>query len=179
MIGKFNFTKASTSWNKGKLYIMFEASQQSKYAVREIMKELRRCDNEYTATIEIKKNKRTIDQNSLMWALLTIYGDEQGEPAEDIYVRMLAKYGVAEFLMALPEAEDSLKKVFREVKRVDSRTVNDKEMIVFKCYYGSSTYDTKQMGVVIDGIFDELAQIGVDASTSRDVAGLYEDWKGR
>ena len=45
--------------------------------------------------------------------------------------------------------------------------------------YGSSTYDTKQMGVVIDGIFDELAQIGVDVSTSRDVAGLYEDWKGR
>lgn len=183
MIGRFNFHDFKLVTDDGG-NIEFTASvlPESKCAVRQMVKEMRKEDKEFTSTITIKKNHRSLDQNALMWALLTIYADAQGggrrgsiEP-EDIYMQMLAKYGVAEFIMTLPEAKSALESAFRVVKQVDTRDYNGKEMAVFKCYYGSSKYDTKQMTDLIDGIFDELAQIGINVDTSRDVSGYYEDW---
>lgn len=169
--------------DNGECELLLSVPRESVYSARAITKELRSKESDYMATIERKKRKRSLDQNALMWALLTIFADAQGggrrgsvEP-EDIYMQMLSKYGVAEFIMTVPEAEQTLRNAFRVIKRVDTRDYNGKEMAVFKCYYGSSTYDTKQMTGLIDGIFDELAVIGIDASTSREVQKYYKDWK--
>lgn len=169
--------------DSGECELVLSVPKESVYAAKVITKELRNKDTEYMATIELKKRKRSLDQNALMWALLTIYAQAQGggrrgslQP-EDVYMQMLSKYGVAEFIMTVPEAEETLKNAFRVVKKVDSRTYNGKEMAVFKCYYGSSTYDTKQMSDLINGIFDELAQLGIDAETSKQVQAYYQDWR--
>lgn len=184
MIGRLffkNFRLAET--DSGEIELTLSALPKCKYAVKQMVRDMRAKDKEFSATIDIRKHARSLDQNALMWALLTIYAEAQGGgrrgsvTPEDIYYRMLSKYGVAEFVMTLPEAEDALKSAFRVVSKVDTRFYNGKQMAVFKCYYGSSTYDTKQMSVLIDGIFDELAEIGVDASTSHDVATYYEDWR--
>lgn len=184
MIGRLYFKDFRlVESDSGECELVLSVPKESKYAAKAIIKELRNKDGEYMATIELKKRKRSLDQNALMWALLTIYAEAQGggrrgsvQP-EDVYMQMLSRYGVAEFVMAVPEAEKTLKNAFRVVKKVDTRDYNGKEMAVFKCYYGSSKYDTKQMTGLIDGIFDELALIGIDASTSRDVQAYYKDWK--
>jgi hypothetical protein len=181
--GRFDFHNFKiTTDDGGNIEFSASVSPESKYAVREMVKEMRREDKDYTATISIKRNSRTLDQNALMWALLTIYADAQGGgrrgsvTPEDIYYRMLEKYGVAAFIMTLPDAKPQLELAFRVVKQVDTRDYNGKEMTIFKCYYGSSKYDTKQMADLIDGIFDELAVIGINVDTSHDVSGFYEDW---
>lgn len=184
MIGRLffkSFRLAET--DSGDIELTLSVLPECKYAIKQIAKDMRSKDSDFTATIDVKKSKRSLDQNSLMWALLTIYANAQGggrrgsvQP-EEIYMQMLSKYGIAEFIMTVPEAEEALKNAFRVVLRVDTRIYNGREMAVFKCYYGSSTYDTAQMSQLIDGIFDELSRIGIDASTSREVAGYYEDWR--
>lgn len=184
MIGILNFKDFRLiESDSGECELVLSVPKESTYAAKAITKSLRERGAEYTAKIELKKNKRSLDQNSLMWALLTIYAEAQGGgrrgsvKPEDIYMRMLSKYGVAEFIMTVPAAEETLKNVFKVISKVDTRDYNGKEMAVFKCYYGSSTYDTKQMSDLINGIFDELSIIGIDASTSRDVQAYHKDWK--
>ena len=183
MIGRLNFKEFKLlESDSGECELVLSIPKEHKYAAKSIAKDLRKEDAEYMVTFEKRKRKRSLDQNALMWALLTIYAQAQGggrrgslQP-EDVYMQMLSKYGVAEFIMTVPEAENTLKNAFRVIKKVDTRNYNAKEMAVFKCYYGSSTYDTKQMSDLINGIFDELAQLGIDAETNKQVQAYYQDW---
>lgn len=182
MIGRLNFDKARMSIDEnGKTELTLTVSNESKYNVKRILQTIRDSDKKPTAVFDFLKNKRTLNQNSLMWELLTIYADtlnggrKGGIMPEDLYIQMLAKYGVAEFIMTVPQAENTLKNAFRVVKKVDVRDYNGVEMAVFKCYYGSSKYDTKEMANLIDGIFDELAELGVNADVR--VVDYYEQWQ--
>ena len=184
MLGVLHFTDASMKTDEvGNVELSLKVSPDSKYNVKSILEILRREDCEFSATFSKRKRKRSLDQNALLWKLLTIYADalnggrKGGTEPEELYMKMLAKYGVAEFLMCVPEAESTLKETFRVVKKVDVREYNGVEMVIFKCYLGSSKYDTKQMTNLIDGVFDELAILGVDTETSIEVSEYYKEWR--
>lgn len=184
MLGVLHFSDvAMRSDEQGNIELVLSVAPESKYNVKAFIENVRRRKESFTGSFDVRKRKRTLDQNALMWKLLTIYADainggrRGGITPEDLYMRMLSKYGIAEFLMVLPEAETTLKNVFRVVQKVDTRDYNGVEMCVFKCYYGSSKYNTKAMSNLIEGIFDELAEIGIDAATSLDVSEYYKDWR--
>lgn len=186
MLGVLHFTDAEMLFDEdGNAELLLSVHSDSKYNVKPFLEAVRRNGKEFTATFDTRKRRRTLDQNALMWKLLTIYADalnggrKGGITPEDLYMRMLSKYGVAEFLMVLPEAENALKNAFRVVLKVDVRTYNGVQMNVYKCYFGSSKYDTKEMTDLIEGIFDELAQIGIDANTSIEVSEYYKEWRMR
>lgn len=183
---KFHFTGARLiTDDSGNMELSLSISPQSKYNVHQIAREIKGV--ECTATVTEKKKSRSLDQNNLMWALLTIYADAEnggrkgGTQPEDIYYRMLSKYGVAEFLVIPCDAVEGLKRAYKETVVIDDAVIerNGKRTPAkaVKCLIGSSQYDTKQMTQLIDGIFDELAVIGVDASTSREVSDYYTEWK--
>lgn len=182
MLGVLHFTDAKMRTDEdGNVELVLSVATESKYNVKGILDRLK--ENSFTATFNKRRKKRTLDQNALMWRLLTIYanalngGRSGGIAPEELYMRMVAKYGVAEFLMALPEAEGTLKETFRVVQKVDTRDYNGVEMCIFKCYFGSSKYDTKEMTNLIEGIFDELAEIGVNAETSVEISEYYKEWR--
>lgn len=184
MLGVLHFTDANMRTDeKGNIELVLSVSPDSKYNVKPFLERARSKVKDFTATFDWRKNKRTLDQNALMWKLLTIYADalnggRKGDiTPEDLYIKMLSKYGIAEFLMVLPQAENTLKDAFRVVQKIDTIIYNGVEMCVFKCYFGSSKYDTKEMSNLIDGIFDELAILGVDAGTSVEISEYYKEWR--
>ncbi len=184
MLGVLHFTGANMRTDEnGNVELVMSVSPDSKYNVKAFLEGVRKTEKEFTGTFSDKRNKRSLDQNALMWKLLTIYSDalnggrRGGITPEEIYMQMLSKYGIAEFLMVLPEAEKTLKEAFRVVQKVDTRDYNGVEMNVYKCYFGSSKYDTKEMSNLIEGIFDELALIGVDAGTSVEITEYYKEWR--
>ena len=164
--------------------ITFSVATQNKWAVRDIVRDIKSRaksgKEKLVVTISEKKKKRTLDQNALMWALLQEYADgvnvgrKSELTPERLYYQALSKYGVAEYIQTVEEAEETLLRVFRFVERVDKRCVNGKDLIMFKCYLGSSKYDTKQMSVLIDGILDELAEAGIYTPQIR---YLEQEWK--
>ena len=185
MLGVLHFTDATMRTDeKGNVELCLKVSKDSKYNVKAFLDNVRRNGKDFTGVFNLRKSKRSLDQNALMWRLLTIYADALnggrvgGIAPEEIYMQMLSKYGIAEFLMVLPEAENTLKEAFRVVRKVDTRDYNGVEMNVYKCYCGSSKYDTKEMTNLIEGIFDELSQLGIDANSSYEVSEYYKEWRG-
>lgn len=170
----------------GNTYVILRVADESKYSVKGIIKDIQQSNKDVTVTFDYRKNYRSLDQNALLWKLLTIYADAIGggrhgdvQP-EEIYYQMLNKYGVAQFHVVLKEAVDMLRALYRDVKVIDDAVVvrNGKRTPakVVKCIVGSSQYDTSQMSQLIDGVFDELAAIGVDVHTSREVGDYYDQW---
>ena len=44
------------------------------------------------------------------------------------------------------------------------------------CYYGSSTYDTKEMSVLIDGIVSECKDLDIEVLPPDELQKIKETW---
>jgi len=112
----------------------------------------------YSIDIKPYKSKRSTEQNCLMWAIIQKIAQVTGNDEMDVYCSGLEELNIqADFFMGLPETEHILKKQFRAVKIMENRMYNGKLMTVFKCYTGSSKFDTAEMTQLID-YFLKLAE---------------------
>jgi len=114
---------------------------------------------------EIKpyKKNRSLEQNKMIWAILTIIQEHTGTDKWELYLNLLEQVGVlVEYLEAIPEAEATLKRVYRivEVKehRLSSRGV---KTCLFKCYVGSSTFNTNEMKILLDESISLASSLGI------------------
>lgn len=130
-----------------------------------------------TLTVEPERRGRSTAQNSLMWALLTIMADHYnagrtgGVTPEDCYLDMLAEYGAkVDYLECPAGALDILRGSYRLVHVVE---ILDNNRCTVKCTQGSSTFTTSEMKALIDGIFDRLAEMGVNDPM---VTAYWQEW---
>ncbi len=129
---------------------------------------LQELSTDETYKIEIKKakSKRTLQQNNYAWALMTeiakqldLYPD-----AESVYLTIVKMAKIkTEHIMSLDNENVvlSLKKAFRAVIKVDERDYNGKQMAVYECCYGMSTFEKDEMIRFIDVLLDYATQNGI------------------
>jgi len=124
-------------------------------------------DKEYTLELREVRNKRTIQQNKYMWALIHSIAHHESTNQDEVEIYSLAleeanaKYI---YLLGTPEVEDELKKNFRAVRVVRPTVENGKEFIVYKCFIGTSKMDTKEMKKVLDIIIAWAEELGIETS---------------
>ncbi len=185
---KINAVKMQTA-EDGTKQLILSVDRISSGAVKPVVMEARKMlkkDGVFVFKLESVKKRRSLGQNALMWRLLTIYalelnGGRTGEiTPEMLYYQMLERYGVATYLAAPEKELEELQRIYRKVEIIDNITVerNGKRTPakMVKCIAGSSKYTTKQMTNLIDGIFDELAELGVNAEHGEELSELYADW---
>lgn len=184
MIGKINFTSASLKTSDdGTKELCLKVSDDSRYLADQAIRQIKANPKEYTATLDYKRKKRSLDQNRLMWVLLEMMAQAQnggrtgGMTAWDCYIDMLAKYGARfEYLECVQEAYPTLKEMFRAIQIVEEREHSGTKTYMCKAYIGSSQFNTREMTMLIDGIFDELADMGVTVETSNEALDYYTQW---
>lgn len=143
-----------------------------KYLIQELNKE-----DLYSINISKARDKRTDKQNKYMWALIgEIDKARNGERSNDdweIYLEALLRAG-AKFthLLVEPEAETMLKNSFRAIQLVRAIRVGDKLFNDYKCFYGSSKLDKKEMMEVIETLLDMASECGLDIVYWKDVFGF-------
>lgn len=186
---KINAVKMQTA-EDGTRQLILSVDPISKGATKPVVTEARKMlekDGLFVFKLESVKKRRSLGQNALLWRLLTIYafelnGGRTGEiTPEMLYYQMLERYGVATYLAAPEKELEELQRIYRKVEIIDNITVerNGKRTPakMVKCIAGSSKYTTKQMTNLIDGIFDELAELGVNAEHGEELSELYADWR--
>lgn len=125
--------------------------------------QLKELSKEETLAIDIniKKSKRSLDQNKYMWALIRDIdiarnGRSTTNASWDIYIELLERAGVKSDVIAAPEAaEKELKKSFRAIKYLYKHS---EDKAVYKVYYGSSKFSISEMKELIDNLLDMAAE---------------------
>ena len=124
------------------------------------------------------KNKRTLDQNRLMWALLNrlalaLSGDTPGGvTAEQCYLDLLAEFGAEVETWRVPvKAMPALRNTYRVVQMVE---LLDNGYCMARLGMGSSSFTRQQMHEFIERIFDRLSEAGVDDAETTE---QYRDWR--
>lgn len=131
-------------------------------------------DELYSIVITKARDKRTEQQNKYMWALIgeidKARNGERSNDDYDIYLEALVRAG-AKFthLLVEPQAVPMLRERFRAIQLARRIQVAEKIFCDYKCYDGSSKFDTKEMHDLIETILDMASECGLDIVYWKDV----------
>ena len=146
----------------------------------EIVEQLK---NENKLNVELKKwrKKRSLDSNAYCWVLCDAIAKkitvaDAIVTKEQIYKDAIMHIGTFE-TMILPEkalkrwtriwSNQGIGFLVEEVSRKD-------KCVKVHCYYGSSSYNTKEMSILIDYIVQEAKQVGVETMPDKELKSLLE-----
>ena len=157
----------------GELHITFSVNEKSN--VTESYDKLKDC-KKLKIKAERHREKRSLDANAYMWVLLQKMAAIMKTSKEELYIEMLSRYGVFTHIIVKPHIVDRVKAEWRTVKELGEVTVNGITGIQLQCYFGSSTYNTKEMSVLIDGVVSECKELGIETLASDELKCMKEMW---
>lgn len=128
--------------------------------------------------VEIKpwKDKRSLDANAYLWALLDKIAQAIRSSKDEIYLQELEKYGVCTFLIVRPESAERITREWRTVRNLGEVTVNGQNGVQLQCFYGSSGYDTAEMARLLDGVIEDAKELGIQTETPDEIAKMKASW---
>ena len=172
-MSKFIACKISTTLDEesGELTVRFSVLPSSKMAARMTAKEFKETKNELSVEVKERKSSRSLRQNAMLWALINKIADEQSgehtaEASMAVYCNLLQEANAAfEWLLTTADKRELLKS-FRAVQDYGEREVTAKngeqiKMRVYKCFIGSSKFDTKEMTQLIDCALRYCDELGI------------------
>ena len=136
-------------------------------------------------TIEVKEKRasRSLDANAYCWVLCDKIAQTKGLLVKkgDVYKRAIRDYGVAEVMCV----ENIALKRFLDVWD-DLGYGNDHDIIgkskqqpnytFVRLYHGSSSYDSKEMSVLLDGLIADAQELGIQTETPDEIARMKAEW---
>lgn len=137
-----------------------------------------------TLNIDIKKyrHKRSLDANSYFWVLVDKLAEVTGQEKTRIYKHAIKEIGgVSETVCIKTEAVDKLCEGWSKNGLGWQSDVMPSKLKGCSCvvlYYGSSTYDTKQMSMLIDSIVQDCKAVGIETLTPKELNIMKMNWKG-
>lgn len=148
------------------------------YDKNALLSEYEALSKEETLDIEIKKHrkKRSLNANAYCWVLLQKMAEKLNTTKDELYLIMLERYGQFTHIVVKPNIVARVKEEWRTVRELGTVTVNGKKGVQLQCYFGSSTYDTKEMATFIDGIVGECQELGIETLTPQELAILKSNW---
>ncbi len=164
-IGILNADKATYNIDMdGNMWIAFQVASDSKGAVRSICEEVR-GDKPFTISVSWKRKSRSLDANAYLWVVCQKIAEVIRATKEEVYKKAIREVGQFEIVPIKEEAVD------RWIENWGSRGLGwfaesmeksklDGYVRVIT-YFGSSTYDTKEMSVLIDYIVEEAKELGI------------------
>jgi hypothetical protein len=172
-----NFTgklqNISRDWESGQYHITFTINEPS--AINEV-DNIKECEKLSIKAVKYRQ-KRSLDANALLWCCLgKIAGALQSDKWE-IYLQMLKRYGKYTYICVKPNVVDAVKAQWRECEEIGRIDINGQEAVQMLCYFGSSTYNTKEFSVLLDGVISEMKEMGLEAPASEDMRRALEQWE--
>ena len=128
-----------------------------------------------------KRKKRSLDANAYLWVIVGKIAEAVGIPAEEVYRNAIRDAGE---YTPLPIRADVVEEFSRKwaqggtgwfIDVLDDSKLQGYKLV--RAFYGSSTYDTKQMSRLIDSVVQDAKALGIETLTPFELDRLKEEWK--
>ncbi|MBQ8279521.1 MAG: hypothetical protein IJZ23_07050 [Roseburia sp.] len=159
-------------WKTGKIIIGFELNEEPTEAINAIG-----LFEKLSIKVAKFREKRSLDANAYMWVLLQKMAESLHQDKWNIYLEMLGRYGVFTHIIVKPNVVEKVKEEWRTVKELGEVCVNGTTGIQLQCYFGSSTYNSKEMSVLIDGVVSEAKEMGIETLPPAELERMKAAWQ--
>ena len=124
------------------------------------------------------RKARSLDANAYFWACVNIISDATGQSKNKTYLQLLKRYGVYTYLVVKEDAVDRLRTIWRDIEILgDTTTETGAKGKSVLAYFGSSSYNSKEMSRLIDGTVSEIEEMNLTPPPTREINELIEDWR--
>jgi hypothetical protein len=136
--------------------------------------------------VELKKwyKKRSLDANAYCWVLCDLIAKELSKEGsiitkEQVYKDAILNIGTFEPMIVQEKAFENFKRIWerqglgylvQEVGRKD-------KCIKVHCYYGSSSYDSKEMSLLIESIVELAKSLNIETKSKEELDSMLKEWK--
>lgn len=134
----------------------------------------------YTVTIKEFRKKRSLDANAYACVLMNKLADKLNMGVRDLYRHYIPDIPENSQVVCVPtEAVEKLQSGWEHngigwcSDTLKSKLPGCTNVVL---YYGSSTFDQKQMGVLLDLIIADCKQVGVEYLTPEELERLKGEW---
>lgn len=164
--------------HKAKISLLIDTKQL------DIVEELK---NEDKLNIELKKYRkhRSLDANAYFWKLLTELCELVELDTVEEYKRRVKELGIFRRFRIEKDNVNTFEKMwtaqgiawFCEI--ADTEYIGNTEFKIINAYYGSSSYNSKQMSRLIDGLVQDCKHYGVETKPQEEIDSLIKEWDKR
>ena len=133
--------------------------------------------------IEVKKHreKRSLDANAYCWVLLGKLAEKMNLKAEEVYKLEIKEIGAYEVLPIKNEAVEKFVQAWQKngigwvCEEIGKSKIKGYTNV--KAYYGSSSYNSKEMARLIDSIVEDCKLQGIETDTPEQIEMYKGAWK--
>lgn len=132
-------------------------------------------------TIKKHRKRRSLDANACLWACLAEMASALRTDNWSMYLYELERYGKYTYILVRPDAVEAVKSQWRETKVVgettaaDPSTGREQTMIQMICFFGSSTYDSKEFSRLLDGVISDMKDLHLATPMPREVQQMIAE----
>lgn len=137
-------------------------------------------DKKINVELKQHRNNRSLDANAYCWVLINKIAEKTDVPAKDIYKDAITYVGSYEVLPIKDEAVNKFIEAWSKrgigwICQTSKSKLKGYTNVL--AYYGSSSYNTKEMSKLIDIIIEECKQWNIETLTPDKLSRLKEEWK--
>lgn len=138
----------------------------------------------YDLEVKEHRKKRSLDANAMAWSLINRIADVLRIPPTEVYRQAILNIGGNyEVIPIKEEAAEQFKQVWQARGLgwpcVDMGASKINGYRNLRAYYGSSSYDTRQMSQLIDNLVQDCKALDIEVMSERERALLLEEWGGK
>ena len=167
----FNFSKAKWTEDSDGTWLMLLLPKEAIIQAKQFI-----CDKIHVCTIKEFRPKRSLDANAALWKMLSMMAEVLHTTKDELYLEMLDRYGVFTHIVVKQNVVDRVKQEWKTVRELGEVTVNGKTGIQLQCFFGSSTYDSKEFSTLLDGVIEEGKAIGVEFISREEQERMIGEW---
>lgn len=135
----------------------------------------------YDLTVKEHRKKRSLDANAYAWVLIGKLADTMRMPPTDVYKNAIQNIGGNyEVIPIRDEAVEKFKEVWEKQGLgwpcVDMGPSKIPSYRNLRAYYGSSTYDTRQMSLLIDALIQDCKALDIETLSDEKLSAMMEGW---
>lgn len=175
--GRINDISIDYKTNKSKISLLLDTNEIS------VIEELKNCEK---LNIELKKwyKKRSLDANAYCWVMCDKIAKELSKDGiivtkEQVYKDSILQIGTFQPMIVEEKAFEDFKRIWQkqglgylvqEVSRKD-------KCVKVHCYYGSSSYDSKEMSLLIELIVESAKNLNIETKSPSEIESLLKEWE--
>lgn len=135
----------------------------------------------YDLTVKEHRKKRSLDSNAYAWTLIGKLAEVMRITPTEVYVNAIKNIGGNyEVIPIREEAVDKFKEVWEKQGLgwpcVDMGLSKIAGYRNLRAYYGSSTYDTRQMSLLIDALIQDCKALDIETLSEEKLSAMMEGW---
>jgi hypothetical protein len=135
---------------------------------------------------EVKEyhQKRSLDANSYCWVLCDkiakkLNDENSNLTKDDVYKDAIKQIGVFEPMIISEKAFDKFKNIWSKqgLGYIVQEVTRKDKCVKVNAYYGSSSYDSKEMSYLIDLLVNMAKDLNIEVRPQNEIDNLLNSWR--